>query len=582
MYILGINVHHPDVSAVLLKDGELIAAVEEERFKRIKHWTGFPVESINNCLEIAGISMEQINHVAISRDPKANMLKKIIFGLINKPKLNLIKNRLNNMTTVINIIGTFKREYKNVHLDCIKFHHVEHHPAHLASAFFVSPFDAAAILAVDGFGDFVSTSLAIGRNNKLKLLEKIYFPHSLGMLYLAITQYLGFNEYGDEFKVMGLAPYGTPKYVNELRKLVILEKNGKIKLNLEYFKHFRESSIFADEKGRPKLENIYTNKLLDKLGSARYKNEELVKKHEDMAASLQAIYEECFFHILNHLYSLTNVERLCLAGGCAMNSVANGKIFNNSPFKEVFIQPASGDNGTSLGAAYFIWNQVLGKERKFVMQHSYWGPEYSRKTLNDLCNKILKNNYNDLFLEEINDTDELCKKVAKMIAEGLIIGWFQGRMEWGARALGNRSILADSRRNDMREIINAKIKFREKFRPFAPSILEEKVGEYFEIDYPDPFMIKVYQVRKEKRVLLPAVTHVDGSGRVQTVGEKTNFLYYKLIKYFELETGIPVILNTSFNENEPIVNKPEEAIDCFLRTCMDVLVMGNFVLSRKR
>jgi carbamoyltransferase len=458
---------------------------------------------------------------------------------------------------------------------------VEHHPAHLASAFYVSAFEDAAICAIDGFGDFVSTSWATGRDRELHMLRRIYFPHSLGLLYLAITQYLGFPKYGDEYKVMGLAPYGEPHYARHLRELIRLKPDGGFELDLGYFCHHTGGASMTWDDGEPTLEPVYTLKLDALLGPARKADQPVEPRHEAIAASLQVVFEEAFFHILNGLYSRTRSPRLCLAGGCGMNSVANGKIRANTPFREVFIQPAAGDNGTALGAAFFVNHQLLGGPRRFVMEHALWGPAFDEQSiaaaLTERSAEITRLGCHE---RAIDDESELCRWTAERIAAGKVVGWFQGRMEWGARALGNRSILADPRRPDTREIINTKIKFREKFRPFAPSILEEALDEYFVAAVPDPFMIQVYPVRADKRTEIPAVTHVDGSGRLQTVSRKTNPLYWALLRAFEKETGVPVLLNTSFNENEPIVHRPEEALDCFLRTKMDALVMGHYTLEK--
>jgi carbamoyltransferase len=445
---------------------------------------------------------------------------------------------------------------------------VEHHPAHLASAFFVSPFEDAAVASIDGFGDFVSTSFAMGRGSRLEVLDRVFFPHSLGLLYLALTQYLGFPKYGDEYKVMGLAPYGTPDFVEEIRKLVQLQPGGKFSLSLSYFRHWSEGVSMTWDEGEPTMGPVYSAELERLLGPGRRPEEPLTAKHQAIAASLQVVFEEGAFHVLNALYEKTRSKRLCLAGGCAMNSVANGKIRSRTPFDEVFIQPAAGDNGTALGAAFYVWNHILGKARSFVMRHSYWGPSFEEPPLEGCPRKF-------------GSTRDLVDWTAERIASGNVVGWFQGRMEWGARALGNRSILADPRKADMRDVLNAKIKLREKFRPFAPSILEERLHEYFEDAVADPFMIQVYPVKAERRSAIPAVVHVDGSGRLQTVNRETNPLYWELLRAFEKRTGVPVLLNTSFNENEPIVLRPEEALDCFLRTDMDVLVIGNRALEKR-
>jgi len=582
MYILGINAYHGDSSACIVKDGELIAAAEEERFRRIKHWAGFPSEAIRYCLGAEVLSLEDIDYIAINRNPKANLSKKIIFALRKRPSFSLIKQRLENYSNIGNIKKTFCHEF-GIDEDFLKtpIVNVEHHLAHMASAFFVSPFDSAAILSIDGFGDFVSTMTGEGKGNKISVFEKVYYPHSLGLFYTAITQFLGFKKYGDEYKVMGLAALGKPKYLDIMEKIVKIKQNGMFELNLNYFIHYTEGVSMSWDGIEPKLSDVFSKRLIEALGPRRRYEEPITEHHADIAASLQAMYEKAFFHILNRLYQKTKNRRLCLVGGCALNSLANGKIFDHTPFREVYIQPAANDAGGALGAAYYVYHQVFGNPRIFVMDNTYWGPQFSDEEIKKLLD--LKKEELEKFgctIEFINDEDELCKKIAQEIANGKIVGWFQGRMEWGPRALGNRSILVDPRRAEMKDILNARIKRREWFRPFAPSILVEKVGEYFEKDYPDPFMIKVYPIRPEKRTIIPAVTHVDGTGRLQTVSKEENSLYWRLIKEFERLTGIPVVLNTSFNENEPIVCTPDEALDCFLRTKMDVLVLENWIIVK--
>lgn len=582
MLILGINAYHGDVSAALLREGELVAAVEEERFRRIKHWAGFPQESIRMCLKIAGVRPKDVDLFAISRDPKANFVQKTLFTLRNRPNLGWVLDRVKNQGGVSRVADRVSQllELDQRHVQQ-RMHWVEHHPAHLASAFFVSPFEEAAACAIDGFGDFVSTSLAIGRNCKLQILKRVWFPHSLGMVYLALTQYLGFPKYGDEYKVMGLAAYGPPDYADALRRLIHLKPDGTFTLDLSYFCHHTDGVNMTWDEGEPTIDPIYTRKLEELLGPARKPEEPIEPQHEAIAASLQLVFEETLFHLLNALHRMTHSLRLCLAGGCAMNSVANGKIRERTPFRELYIQPAAADNGTSLGAASYVSYQMLGESRHFVMDHAFWGPEFGEAEIGEgLRVKSEELKRQGCKFMKIENESELCRWTAKKIAEGKIVGWFQGRMEWGARALGNRSILADPRRSDMREILNTKIKLREKFRPFAPSILEEALDDYFVGAIPDPFMIQVYPVRPDKRNVIPAVTHADGSGRLQTVSRKSNPLYWKLLKSFEEISGVPVLLNTSFNENEPIVHRPEEALDGFLRTKMDALVMGKAILQK--
>jgi len=579
MYILGINAFHADGSAVLLHDGELVTAVEEERFRRIKHWAGFPDKAIAKCLKIAGITGAHVEHVAISRDPKANLLRKAAFALTNKMKVSNIVNRTKNLRKVSDVREPLSTVLGVAAKHLPKIHFVEHHPSHLASAFFVSPFDDAAVCAIDGFGDYVSTSIGHGRGNSIDVLNRVTYPHSLGVMYTAVTQHLGFPNYGDEFKVMGLAPYGSPEVTAEIRKLIELKRGGEFELQRKFFRHWDEGVEMEWEGGSPTMGRLYTPELEKLLGPARAAGEPLTPHHENIARSLQAVYEECAFHVLNDLYERTKNPRLCLAGGCAMNSVANGKVRSETPFTEVYIQPAAADSGTSLGAAYQVWNQILGKPRGFVMEHAYWGTEYPAADITPLVAGHVDEEWT-FSAERHSSTESLCSATAELIAEGNVVGWYQGRMEWGARALGNRSILADARRADIRDLINAKIKFREKFRPFAPSILEDAMDEYFVGAAADPFMQQVYPVRESKRDVLPAITHADGSGRLQTVSVRTNPLYYELISAFGKLTGVPVLLNTSFNENEPIVDTPEQALDCFFRTRMDVIVVNSVVVRR--
>jgi carbamoyltransferase len=574
--ILGLNAYHGDVSAVLLRDGELVTALEEERFRRVKHWAGFPTLAIQKCLSMAGIGGDQVTHIAISRDPRANLARKALFALTKRPGRRLLQAGFRNRRAVSSLSSPLSDALSVPAERLPKVHHVEHHPAHLASAFFVSPFEDAAVCSLDAFGDFVSTSSGMGRGNTLTVDQRVFFPHSLGMFYTAVTQHLGFLGYGDEFKVMGLAPYGSPSRVTDLRKLVHLKRGGGFELNLKYFRHWKEGIDRTWESGLPTLGITYTPELDRLLGPARKPDDPLTSQHEDIARSLQAVYEECAIHVLLGVWERTKNPRLCLAGGCAMNSVANGKIREHTPFQELYIQPAAGDNGTALGAAYYLRHQILGHERSFVMRHGYWGTEYPAAVSSQHAQD------GGFTSQSFTDAGALCQATARLIADGNVVGWYQGRMEWGARALGNRSILADPRRADMRELINARIKFREKFRPFAPSILEEHLDDYFENAIPDPFMQQVYPIKPDKRSVVPAITHVDGTGRLQTVSRATNPLYYQLISAFHQVTGVPLVLNTSFNENEPIVDTPEQAFDCFRRTRMDAIVLGNTVIRRAK
>ena len=580
MLILGLNAYHGDVSAVLLRDGQLVAAVEEERFRRIKHCAGVPERAMHACLEMAGVSAQQVDLFAVPRARRVHLPRKALFALRHPRAARLARAhrssaaRLQSLPAVI--AGALRLDEACV---ASRMHYVEHHPAHLASAFFASGFDEAAVCAIDGFGDFVSTSWGFGSAERLDVTHRTFFPHSLGLMYLAITQFLGFPHYGDEFKVMGLAPYGQPRYVDKIGRIVTLGPKGTFELRLEYFRHWTGTVDMTWDDGEPRVDAVWASELENLLGPARKPGDPLESRHEDLAASLQAFFELAAFHVLGGVYEHHPHDRLCLAGGCAMNSVANGKIRAETRFKQIYVQPAAGDNGTPLGAALHAWHVAHQQPRGFVMNHGYWGTEFDDSAIAEVLEQWT-DSLAATCSRRLLTADELHSTAAAHIASGQVVGWFQGRMEWGARALGNRSILADPRRADMRDIINRKIKFREKFRPFAPSILEEALTDYFVDAAADPFMAQVYPIRSDKRDVIPAVTHVDGSGRVQTVSRATNPMYWELIRAFDDLTGVPVLLNTSFNENEPIVERPEQALDCFLRTDMDVLIMGHHILEK--
>ncbi|HEX2832963.1 MAG TPA: carbamoyltransferase C-terminal domain-containing protein [Thermoanaerobaculia bacterium] len=580
MIILGINAHHADASACILIDGTLVAAAEEERFRRIKHWAGFPSAAIDYCLREAGVSLHEVDHVAVNRDPNARMLQRVRYLLAKRPSMAAVKRRLENRAKIRDIKSEFLESF---HLDSFKpkLHHVEHHRAHLASAAFVSPFEESAVLSIDGFGDFVSSMWGVARGNKIEVLGEIGFPHSLGIFYTAMTQYLGFPHYGDEYKVMGLAPYGKPAFLNEMRDIVQVSKDGRFALNLDYFTHHSRGLDMIWQGGSPVIGPVFSEKLIEKLGPMRAATDPMEQRHKDLAASMQAMFEEAYFALANALHAKTKIPNFCLAGGCGYNSVANGLVFERSPYKEQYIQAAAGDAGGAIGAAYWVWNEELHQPRSFVMDHAYWGPEYDAAAV-DKAIVARKEDLDDAHcvLHRVKDERELCRLTAEQVAAGNVVGWFQGRMEWGPRALGNRSIVCDPRRADMKDILNHKIKRRESFRPFAPSVLRDAVGEWFETDYDVPFMLQVYQIREDKRPQVPAVTHVNGSGRLQSVTEAQNARYYHLIEAFRDLTGVPMVLNTSFNENEPVVNTPAEALDCFLRTKMDLLVMGDLMVQR--
>ncbi len=583
MIILGINAYHADASACLLKDGALIAAAEEERFLRVKHWAGFPAEAIRYCLREAKVDIRDLDHVAINRDPSAHLLKKVFFAFARRPSFGAVQARLKNATKVRDV-KTSLGEVLGVGSNAIKaqIHHVEHHRAHFASAFNVSPFECAAVASVDGFGDFVSTMVGLGEGTKVSVYDRITFPHSLGLVYLAMTQFLGFPNYGDEYKVMGLASYGKPEYMEAMRRIIRLKAKGRFELDLDFFLHHSDGVFMIWESGPPVIGPVYSDRFVKLFGPPRQKGGDITERHQNLAASLQAIYEEAFFHVLNHLYDRSRQKHLCLAGGCALNSVANGQITHRTPFEQVYIPPAAGDAGGAIGAAYLVWQETLGNPRSFIMHQPDWGPSYGDTEMEaEVQKKTDELTAAGCTVKKISYEGELCQRTANEIADGKVVGWFQGRMEWGARALGNRSIVADPRRPEMKDILNARIKRREPFRPFAPSILEEATGDYFEQSDPSPFMTMTYRVKHNRRELIPAPTHVDDTGRLQTVSRKSQPLYWQLIKEFETLTGVPVVLNTSFNENEPIVCTPEEALDCFLRTKMDVLAIGPFLIIRR-
>ena len=575
MKIIGLNAYHGDASAALVVDGQLVAAVEEERFNRVKHWAGFPGESIRWCLQQAGLKAADVDHVAISFDPRANLWRRLGFVATHWPSMSAILDRLRRQGKTLALEDQFAAAV-GVSRDRIKaqFHRIEHHQTHVAAGFLISPFEEAAVLSVDGMGDFTSTLTAHARGNDWAEFDRVYFPHSIGFLYTAITMYLGFPYYGDEYKVMGLAPYGEPEFADFFRRM-IRPKGDTFELNLDYFTHHKKGVQMSWNDGAPIIEPFYSQKLIDELGPVRDRKEPMTSRHDNIAKSLQVVTEEIIMHLLNRLHAKTRSENVCMTGGVAMNSVANGKITSQTPFKNVYIPAGAADNGTSFGAAFYVWNHRLKKPRTFVQDHAYWGCS----STNDEAIAAAKAAGVPY---EVLDQEALVDRATDLMINGNVVGWFQGAMEFGARALGNRTLLADPRRTDMRDIINLRIKFREKFRPFAPSILEEHVGEWFEINEPTPYMEKVFPIRREKHAVIPAVTHVDGSGRLQTVSKRSNPLYHRLISRFHEKTGVPIVLNTSLNENEPIVRTPAEAISCFLRTDMDVIVIGSVLIDRHR
>lgn len=565
---------HADASAALVQDGEVIFAIAEERLNRRKHFGGFPALAIQACLDAVGAKISDIDHVAVGQDSDANLAKKVRYALANPAKiLNFIRLRQRKesmrdvRTLIANALGANAGELR------FQEHHLEHHIAHIASAYYCSPWEKAAGFSYDGSGDFVSTMMARCEGNEIEVLDRVYLPHSLGSFYTMICEFIGYTKYGDEGKVMGLAPYGSDKYCQQIGKIVAAANAG-FELDLGYFMPLGSNQgmqVLPD--GTVKLARHFSQKMEKLFGEPRQPHSEITPRDMDLAFAMQHSFEQVFFHLLNQLHASVPTDRLAMAGGCALNSVANGKIFDRTPFRQTYIQPAAGDEGLAIGAALHTYHSVLKQPRRHQLKGSYLGPEFSPSAIRSAL-QTAGLNYQEL------DRPQLLDAVADQIAAGHVVGWFQGRMEWGPRALGNRSILAHPGRPDMKDVLNARIKHREWFRPFAPSILAEYQHEYFEHDHPSPFMLHVYKIRPEKRKLLCAVNHVDDTGRLQTVARDENPIYYDLISAFHRKTGIPVVLNTSFNENEPIVCTPAEAIDCFQRTRMDVLGIGPFLVIK--
>ena len=589
--ILGLNAYHADASAVLCIDGSIVNACEEERFSRIKHESGLPYRAIDWCLKNADLKISEVDHIAINSNPKAHLTKKLTYLISKKPNFKFIKERFQNKMKRSNIKNIIESLYPEEKINA-EFHFIEHHLAHLASAFYSSPFKRSLVLSIDGFGDFASAAWGLGNDTEINIQKKVYFPHSLGVFYTSITQFLGFPNYGDEYKVMGLAPYGKAEYMEEMRKIVLLQNEGGFKLNLKYFDHTTNYIPVKWNGGIPFLGKHYSDALKDLLGEPRSSKVKLAKRHMDIAHSAQLMYEEALFHILNKLNEdFPDENSLCIAGGCGANSVANGKISKKTKFKNVYIQAAAGDAGGALGSALEVWHS-LGYKRCKPMGPSYYGPSFSNEDVEEFVKNKFKNNLlnnqdfkvNTIGDDEISNEEEFLKLICDFIESGFVIGWFEGRLEWGPRALGHRSIICDPRRKDMKDILNSKIKRRESFRPFAPSVMKEKVHDWFEIisesDSNVPYMMKVYPIKRNKREIIPAVCHIDGTGRLQTVTDKDNGRYYRLIKTFYERTKVPMILNTSFNENEPIVSSIDEAFNCFIRTKMDIIVLENKIIRR--
>ncbi len=591
MDILGISCYFHDAAAALVHDGRLIAAAEEERFTRKKHDYEFPQHAIDFCLRLGGIKAADLDYVVFFEKPFVKFERLLLSAMQTFPRSHRVFREA-MITWLGDKLWIKHLIQKRLGVPSSRILFSEHHLSHAASAFFCSPFEDAAILTVDGVGEWTTASLGIGRGTTIKLLKDIRFPHSLGLLYSAFTAFLGFEVNEGEYKVMGMAPFGKPEYLDKVYKLIRVASDGSFELDMDYFS-FHCST-----------EQTFTKRFVELFGAPRdptahfftagtgypsYFGEkpahygELAKQNQhyaDVAASIQAVIEDVLLKMAQEVYRETGLTKLCMAGGVALNSVANGRILREGPFEEIYIQPSAGDGGGAIGAALYAYHMALGRPRSFIMEHAYWGEEHGPGQVEAFLTE------HAIRYQRFNDEEKLIERVVDRLREGKVVGWFQGRFEWGPRALGNWSILADPRRADMKDIVNVKIKFREPFRPFAPSILEERAGEYVMLPdaarhYPARFMLYVVDVREEKRDIIPAVTHVDGTGRLQTVREELNPRYYRLIETFGEATGIPVVLNTSFNlKGEPIVNTPQEAFQTFTKSGMDVLVLGECLIEK--
>jgi carbamoyltransferase len=581
-YILGLNINHADTAACLFKNNELLSAVEEERFTRVKHYSLFPFNSIKFCLSKANINISQLDYITINSNPFSSISKKIIFTFLNPKSLNIVLPSLDKVKKNFSINKFLKLLNNDFNYNGqIKYY--DHHLSHMASSCNFSPFKNAVNLSVDGFGDFSSCGWGLSKNYQFKVEGRIFFPHSLGIFYQAMTQYLGFKNYGDEYKVMGLSSYGKPEYVDLISNLITNKKNLNFELNLNYFLHHKKKIFNVNPNGSPIFSDLYSNNLIKLLGPERKMGDIITERHKNIAKSTQEVFEKILFNFLNDLYQKYQIENLNLSGGCAMNSVANGKIIFNTKFKNIYTSSNPGDAGGAIGSALCFLNQIEKNNRKsrnlFFDPLPYLGDAFKNEEISIIIKNYKLDKKFNIF--KIDEDNKLSEYISNLISKSYVIGWFQDKMEWGPRALGNRSILSDPRNPKMKEILNFKIKKRENFRPFAPAILKDFVGQWFEINKSVPYMSEVYKIKENKRSLIPAVTHIDGTGRLQSVSKNQNYKFYKLIEKFYKITGVPVILNTSFNENEPIVRTPQEAIECYLRTKMDILVLQNWIIERK-
>ena len=574
MNILGLNVFHADTSACIIKKGKIICAVEEERFTRVKHFSGFPKNSIDFCLKESNLSISDIDFISVNYNKKYNFGEKLLFSSKNfyksiffrKAFFSLKKNSLNKF---------FLKYYETDVSSKVKF--VPHHLSHICSTYLFHKIPDDCIgFTFDGSGDFSTVEVYL-LNKEIKLLEKINYPHSLGIFYQAFTQFLGFKNYGDEYKVMGLASYGKPKYENRIKKILKNTSKNFFELDLKYFEHHESVIDYDFESGYPYFEDLYSISLEKVFGKSRKPHEPIQEIHKDIAASLQKVFEEIVIKKLNQLYQKYNLSGLCLAGGCAFNSSLNGKIITSTKFKNIYISPNVGDAGGAIGSALYIAkkNNINLDYNSTPYLGTYYSDDYVRNTIISKLknNSLVKSKY-------CKDFDEVCKITSEILTKDTVVGWFQDKMEWGPRALGNRSILGDPRNPNMRDIINLKIKKREEFRPFAPAVIEEKAEEYFHINTTSEYMCSVFEAKNSVKNIVPSVVHIDNTSRVQTVSKRSNFKFYTLIKEFEKLTGVPILLNTSLNVNEPICENPENALEIFLNTSMDALIIQNWVLTK--
>ncbi len=580
MIILGLNIFHGDSSACLIRDNKIISAAEEERYTRIKHFSGFPINSINFCLENSNLSIEEIDFISVNFNSKYNLKDKILFMLKNflhtnffpRFTLTLKKNSIKNII--------YQNYNKKINIKPI---HVPHHISHIASSFLCSGFRESIGFSYDGAGDFSSTEIFICKGTEMNLIEKVLFPHSLGVFYQAFTQFLGFKNYGEEYKVMGLAAYGKPIYKNRVYKLLDLKNNNFFKLNLEYYKHYKETFSYFQESGSPFFDNLYSQKFEELFGSPRDISEDVTEYHKNLASSMQTVMEELVINKLNDLYEKHQIKNLCLAGGCAFNSSLNGKILKNTKYNNIYISPNVGDAGGAIGSALVSASRSEKKFKNVKMTNPFLGPSYTNEYIEKNIISILRRTGHNINYKYYENFEEIIEEVCKLLLNKKVIGWFQDKMEWGPRALGNRSIIADPRNENVRDLINLKIKKREDFRPFAPSIMSEFTQDYFDINdnVDSPFMTMVVDAKQKALKDVPGVVHIDGTSRVQTVSKEFNNKFYSLIQNFYKMTNVPILLNTSLNVNGPISRDPDDAFEVFSKTNLDALALQNWLLVKK-